>query len=680
MIVPDAWRWNSYRVLRASAEATRQEIQKTTAAIKRAAALGVVLASSDDVPQLGKRPGSEADIRTAQGRLANPMQRLADRLLWFSSAGAIPGPVAGHDSALKVLYSLLDVDLDEAAASAWIGGLRRWHGATDDTYWAHFIEVETEGGFEPLARNTEVEEVRRNAMRSAAEPIVLTARSAIGEQQFERVAVTLGILDQLADTGAWASTARDEIQLDLVVSLRHLCSAVRDECSSRTTRKQDVADVNRPVCESALRRFRTEIEPALGGTLRVLPPNHPLALVVREEAAQCLSGIASDYTWADEFTQSLQLQEEALALAAGTLAAIRIESQLSDVRQTVRAGRLSEFRYLLIAINDQCRSRVRREDGAAAHNRSVCAETLIRFRNEVQPLVAGANSTLADDALTHELARGEAALFLSSIGIDYTWADDITTATQLQVESLAMAKGLGDEATIAERLREARKAERQYQVFGSLKPISSAPTLRTINGIGLTVYGQHDFDPETRSYVTVHYFVLVFVPIFPIARYRVIAVDDGRYQFLGKLPLRAFDRWHIGVALMILVVLLLFSNSAGGATSGSELSDLKTQIETSQRAMSALERELKPVIDQLTLLDSQVQALAAEIKALDQEQKFGVSIDSASYNAKVEQHNQLLEERQRIVSQNRDAIERYKAMSKQDSDLVDRYNALVNRK
>jgi len=86
------------------------------------------------------------------------------------------------------------------------------------------------------------------------------------------------------------------------------------------------------------------------------------------------------------------------------------------------------------------------------------------------------------------------------------------------------------------------------RLYGDLSPISSAPSLYTINGIGTTLYGSTDHDPTSGSYLSTYYFVFFAIPIFPICRYRVIPTPGG-YRFLGKVPLRTFDKWHIAVSL-----------------------------------------------------------------------------------------------------------------------------------
>jgi hypothetical protein len=101
-------------------------------------------------------------------------------------------------------------------------------------------------------------------------------------------------------------------------------------------------------------------------------------------------------------------------------------------------------------------------------------------------------------------------------------------------------------------------ARENHRLFRDLKPVSSAPTLYTINGCGFTVYGSSDHDSASGSYITTYYFALLFLPIFPICRYRVRSSGNG-YGFIGKAPLRTFDKAHLAASLVGLLVLLILS-------------------------------------------------------------------------------------------------------------------------
>jgi hypothetical protein len=112
-------------------------------------------------------------------------------------------------------------------------------------------------------------------------------------------------------------------------------------------------------------------------------------------------------------------------------------------------------------------------------------------------------------------------------------------------EALQYASSQEVKSRIQKNLSTVRDNDRLY---GDLIPISSAPSLHTINGIGTTMYGSTDHDHASGSYLSTHYFVFFAIPIFPISRYRVIPTGNG-YRFLGKAPLRTFDKWHIAISL-----------------------------------------------------------------------------------------------------------------------------------
>ncbi|MEY4563898.1 MAG: hypothetical protein RLZZ618_3175 [Pseudomonadota bacterium] len=92
-----------------------------------------------------------------------------------------------------------------------------------------------------------------------------------------------------------------------------------------------------------------------------------------------------------------------------------------------------------------------------------------------------------------------------------------------------------------------------------LTPIRSVPSLFTLNGFGFKLYGKSDVDPETDSFMTTHYLVVLFIPLFPTGRYRVISDDGASYQFLGQGKLRMVDKVHL--ALFAALVMYFIMNA-----------------------------------------------------------------------------------------------------------------------
>jgi hypothetical protein len=423
---------------------------------------------------------------------------------------------------------------------------------------------------------------------------------------------------------------------------------------------------------------------------------------------------------------AVQLAAEAFVVAARAALA---GNELSTVRRTLDALQelaetgpwaasaqediispaIEQFQKLCDVIRQECSNKIVREDDTSARsNKNICDEALRRFRAEIEPALDRLVQLIPQDHHSIQQSRVEAARCLHNIAVNLTWADDFAGSEKLHEDALKLA---GDTATAIEiegGLAQVREVARKQRILGALKPISSAPALSTINGFGFTVYGNSDYDGETRSYVTTHYFVALFIPVFPIARYRVINEGD-RYRFLGKLPLRAADRWHLWIAITAIFAVILGSiitsgkgshaspstvrsDSAPGWTSSpssppssaassrtSQLSNLKAQIDAGRSRYAVLEKQLQPVIDELTSLDERIKRLKTELSSLDERQKLQGSIDIASYNARVDIHNGLIAKRRALFYANSADLKTLVDLGNQESALVNQYNALLKR-
>jgi tetratricopeptide (TPR) repeat protein len=92
-----------------------------------------------------------------------------------------------------------------------------------------------------------------------------------------------------------------------------------------------------------------------------------------------------------------------------------------------------------------------------------------------------------------------------------------------------------------------------WERFPDMKPLARPPRLNMIEGIGTTVYGRRDHDPETGTYVKTQCFVVFFVPLFFLAAYRVADAPGGGWYFLGKVALSGLTKaWNLLVLLLAL--------------------------------------------------------------------------------------------------------------------------------
>lgn len=99
---------------------------------------------------------------------------------------------------------------------------------------------------------------------------------------------------------------------------------------------------------------------------------------------------------------------------------------------------------------------------------------------------------------------------------------------------------------------------RDHAVYKGMQPVTRAPGLTTVNGMGFKLYGKRDHDAQTQSYVATRYFVLFFLPVFPVTSYRVRPEGRG-WVFLGRVPFGRNQRVHLGAFLVVLAALLGFA-------------------------------------------------------------------------------------------------------------------------
>jgi len=221
-----------------------------------------------------------------------------------------------------------------------------------------------------------------------------------------------------------------------------------------------------------------------------------------------------------------------------------------DAQQLGKLARRQGFEAVLKPLRDLCRDVAQLADADAR----VAEAQGYRLAGAAPQMLADAERAGVDAEMLN-YARDEVALAICSCAIDCGNGTSNWKACQTLLEDATkFARG----AEAIKRIQTNMEVVlRNVRLFDGLKPITSAPSLRTVNACGFTLYGRTDEDSESRSYMATYYFVLLMIPIFPICRYRVISDGGNRYRFLGKGKLRTFDLWHI--AISIGVILWLFA-------------------------------------------------------------------------------------------------------------------------
>lgn len=617
-----------------------------------------------------------------------------------------------HDQALLELFALYSSERSADNGETWALKLRNWETAIqNEDYWKLTSVLDQLGVFEVAANPEEISDLRARAVAMAAEPLLLHAREAVASGDLAQLKVCLRVVQGFSATGNWVASARKDILAPLFAAISEQCRLNRENFGKHILRQSDAASVNRQVCDDELLDFRKNVEPSIKKLSQVVGRGEPEDLEARESVAACLSSIASDFTWADRYTESQELYKEALSLAEGTLVAVQIERSLADNKASADHQRryegmafetrdsLKKAQGLCQAVLVEGRSQIIREQDKSEHNKPICHAMLARFRSEVVPLM---HSVLAANGPDHPAAkelRAEVALCLNSIATDFTWADEFVLSLQLRVEALSIGANTEVVDSINEGMARISESVRQERMFRELIPLKGNPALSTINGVGGKLYGNSDYDATTKSFVTTYYFTVLYFPILPLRRYRVI--QEGKtYRFLGRLPLRKFDKWHLGIALGIMAVAVLIgvANSDGGtrthatyqytpdtpASSAPETSpdaatrnDLRSQIDAGRARLEVLKAELQPVADEADRLKPEIQELDSQLRSLDSDKSSGMTIDTDDYNAKVNQYNDLIARRKALFAAHQASLDEYEEIRKKDSALVAQYNALL---
>jgi hypothetical protein len=116
----------------------------------------------------------------------------------------------------------------------------------------------------------------------------------------------------------------------------------------------------------------------------------------------------------------------------------------------------------------------------------------------------------------------------------------------------SLLKGLVGSAREEALQAAARKA------LGASRPVTKAPALIRLNGIGAGLYGRRDARPD-GSYVATYCVSVLWVPILPLTAYRVLR-DGDQYLFMSKEPLSALAR---GFRLAVVLAAVAAGAAAG---------------------------------------------------------------------------------------------------------------------
>ncbi len=339
---------NAFRTLGLAASASQSEIHERATALRLAHKLEVEKAFDADLPWLGPFTRTEADVRDALSRLADPPLRILERLFWFHTIPTIEPPAktaqlweavdtllrtespsARHDAALLSLAALQRLDPGFKNQEAWARAYALWREVSErEEFWSLLLATDLRGEFEQLANYGEVKDLRARAPRLLTAAIAERARAAVARDDFETGARALGVL-RAASLPAALLNEYENAALGPVEDRAETICVEAFGNASLIYVGDDAKVRGKHYLDEAWKNYHWRVKPYLARFLLLAGAESHALRRACEQAAQNLNVLGAGYNRYDYRQQSLHVYRQARSLAPpGSLALAAAEEGL----------------------------------------------------------------------------------------------------------------------------------------------------------------------------------------------------------------------------------------------------------------------------------------------------------------------------------------------------------------
>lgn len=362
-----------------------------------------------------------------------------------------------------------------------------------------------------------------------------------------------------------------------------------------------------------------------------------------------------------------------------------------------------EFETVCESFRHDCSDLVKREDDNTQadirENKKICDQLRARYCSEIQPGLNQIVDVFGPDSEVSARAKESAAVCLKDVALSYTWADDLETSKAILNESSELAQGTFAHSRIEGALASIEEQAKASEIWKDLKPIKSAPPLYTNWGFGVMIYPnlfKQKYDPDLNSYLATYYLTCFWIPVFPLARYRIINAGESSYRFLGQAPMERSDQIHRLITVVAFVWFFLIpkpqvetpKTSATSATVQSDaaerqrhrelIASLNTEVESGRVRIKDLQSELEQKKAEIDSMKSELSPMKEEIISFENQVSAGVEVDRPTYEAVLEQHNALVTKINEVRDEYNKTFEEYEQLLAKDKRAVHRYNELIS--
>ncbi len=338
---PEPLARNAFRTLGLPASASQGEIHERATALRLAHKLGVEKTFDGDLTWLGPLGRSEADVRDALGRLADPPQRILERLFWFHTLPPVEPPAktaqiweavdsllraetpsARHDAALLSLAALQRLDPGFKERDAWARAYALWRDVLErEEFWSLLVASDLKGEFEQLANHAEDKALRARAPRLLTAPVAERAREAVARDDFETAGRALSVLR----TAALPEALLGEYENAALGPVEDRAEQVCDEAFGMAPLfyiGDDPQVRRRHYFDEAWKNFHWRVKPFLGRFLLLAGTRSHALRRSCEHVAEQLNNLADAYRRYGFPQQSLHVYRQSRNLAPPSSAAL----------------------------------------------------------------------------------------------------------------------------------------------------------------------------------------------------------------------------------------------------------------------------------------------------------------------------------------------------------------------
>jgi hypothetical protein len=351
-----------------------------------------------------------------------------------------------------------------------------------------------------------------------------------------------------------------------------------------------------------------------------------------------------------------------------------------------------------------------------ARSMSICLHNELDDSKRAYELLVLVDKLPASESKLHTIEEGTRMLagkVTVQAAVEAEKSGDFERAAKQYREAISRCNP-EERSTLAER---AAHCERMMELGGRVTPAGADLCLNTWNGLGCKFYGCTHVGRD-GSYVTTHWFVVLFIPFIALGRYFVKPSPRGGWHIMGRLPVMPWQKYYslcIVLAVVLCFVIAGMTSNSGGSsdnsydtssttpssaessstysansdggvpsdTTGTEdLGDtsstysdqsgnaererLHTSIKNADSQLESWQSQLESWRAEIDRIDGEIVSLKAEKESIERSADLGESVDESRYHAIVAEANRL--------------VRSSKSLTRKHNALVREYNSLVNER